>query len=485
MSVPYKNSLYLWLCAQPDDFDPGASTIRLTPSQKAEWQQLADSAYFGWRPSDSGFRTLDRNIPYIIGDREIRVTYRAKTDPPSAGLGALNRLPIELLNSIISSLDISTLDRFKRVNRRAFEIVNAHPEFHVMNSQAHDTLRGLRAIKTSHMITVQVLFEKLCTSKCEDCGDYGGYIYLLTFQRVCCRCFTEQDRYWPLREIDALRTYGLTPGILRTLPRCQGYPGYYENESFYRNRQGYLSLIDRQSAYRAGVARHGSLQAMKEYVANVDSNLWAQFEKEIEKREKQLAAERVVKVRNKIAQKVTKIRKRNAYKEKVLTRREERQRRMAQFSLCHDPAQIEDANDVGDETDNESISTLDDTDEDTSSDRYEIFSHIAETVSWSTGECSGHALEPLRYMAMMRVPWLNRQNGRDEWGFHCVGCEQNQRWPNHARRDYIMSTFKDHLKECGPVKEGVHHINDCCKKGTCVGREKIISSPFDDPFWRC
>jgi hypothetical protein len=28
---------------------------------------------------------------------------------------------------------------------------------------------------------------------------------------------------------------------------------------------------------------------------------------------------------------------------------------------------------------------------------------------------------PLRYMAMIRVPWLNRRSRRGEWGFHCVG----------------------------------------------------------------
>ena len=108
-------------------------------------------------------------------------------------------------------------------------------------------------------------------------------------------------------------------------------------------------------------------------------------------------------------------------------------------------------------------------DEDTSSDRNEIFSYIAETVSMSTGKWSGHAMEPLRYMAMMRVPWLNRQSGRDEWGFHCVGCEQNQRWPNHARRDYIMSTFKDHLKECGEIK-GVDR--------TCGSRDVVKIGSF-------
>jgi hypothetical protein len=51
----------------------------------------------------------------------------------------------------------------------------------------------------------------------------------------------------------------------------------------------------------------------------------------------------------------------------------------------------------------------------------------------------------LRYMTIIRVPWLNRRSRRDEWGFYCVGCEDLYKWPNHARRDFIMSTFREHL----------------------------------------
>jgi hypothetical protein len=168
--------------------------------------------------------------------------------------------------------------------------VNTHPQFNVINRQAHDILRGLRGIKTAHTITLQALFEKLCTSQCNECGDYGGYIYLVTFQRVCCRCFTEKDRYSPLREIDALRKFGLNLEILRTLPRFLGYPGYYGG-LVGRTKQDYICLIDRESAYGAGIAHHGSLEAMQEYVTNADSNIWKFYKKEIEEREKKLVAE--------------------------------------------------------------------------------------------------------------------------------------------------------------------------------------------------
>ena len=87
----------------------------------------------------------------------------------------------------------------------------------------------------------------------------------------------------------------------------------------------------------------------------------------------------------------------------------------------------------------------------------------------------------LRYMAVIRVSWLNRRSRRDEWGFHCTGC--GDRLYDQVIREFIMSTFREHLKECGPIKDGVHHINDCCNKGTC--KKKIVGiTPDTLPFWR-
>jgi hypothetical protein len=64
---------------------------------------------------------------------------------------------------------------------------------------------------------------------------------------------------------------------------------------------------------------------MQEYVANTDSNIWKSYKKEIEEREKKLAADRVVKTREKKAKWKAEVKKRNAHK---MARREERERRM-------------------------------------------------------------------------------------------------------------------------------------------------------------
>ena len=487
------NSFHLWLCAQPANFDVNAlPNQELNPAQQEERRQLSEIAYFDWRLVRS-FGTLDANLPSFDDWRRTfpRRVFLARTGPPTVGLGSLDKLPLEILNCILSSLDISAIDQFKATNRRSLEVVDAHPQFRIINRQAYDTLLGLRAIKTKHMITVQTLFDKLCNSHCSECGDYGGYIYLVTFERVCCRCFTEKDQYLPLREIDAIKKFGLSLEILRTLPRFQGYPGHYgagfRTEWFVREKEPYVLLIDRASAYEAGIVCHGSFKAMQEYVANADSKIWKSYEKEIEGREKKLAVERAVKKRENEARRKAEAKKRNAYKREIWTRREEREMRKGNGA-----AFIEGVEDPNEHTDNESLSTLfsePDTDHASDNDTKGDSSNVRsdgeqrETEATSSEDSGDH--EQFRYIAVVRVPWLNRKSGRDEWGFHCIGCEGLDKWLNHANRDFIMSTFREHLKECGPIRAGVHHINDCCEKGTCRKKETEYRTIYEGPFWRC
>ncbi|KAL7784632.1 hypothetical protein V8C37DRAFT_344984 [Trichoderma ceciliae] len=39
--------------------------------------------------------------------------------------------------------------------------------------------RGILSIETGRCITCSTLYEKLCTHGCEQCGDFGVYLYFL------------------------------------------------------------------------------------------------------------------------------------------------------------------------------------------------------------------------------------------------------------------------------------------------------------------
>jgi len=505
--IKHMNSLHIWRCTQPPEFDP-KSKKPLTPAQRAEIQELGKTTYFGILSSDH-FKglTLDRNLPVHPQDGldYRRCIFLTETPPPTARLGSLDRLPLETINAIISLLDIAAVDQLKVVNRRAFAVANSHPQFKLLNWEAHDTLRGIRAIRISQTITVQTLFERLCASQCVECGEFGGYMYLVTFERVCRRCFEKNDRYSPLREIAALKKFGLTPEILGPLPRFQSYPGSYGNSGFFLGLvklKNYTPLVDRESAYRAGIAKHGSEEAMQEFVAKADPNIWKSYKKEIDERKKKHMAERAAKWRKDKARWRAYIKKQNADKrarmEERQRRKEEREKRIGNgteeqlISRGRPGSQIGDDESRREDTDNESDSTLpytSDSDQGNDEDNDSLCSDTErrEREARSDEDSDDDDLEklhnePLRYAAMMRVPWLNRRTQKGEWGFHCIACLNTGTWPiqyddpngpnyydwgTRYKRDFIMSAFSEHLKEYGPVRDGVHHFNGCCEAGWC------------------
>ncbi|KAJ6441513.1 F-box domain-containing protein [Purpureocillium lavendulum] len=63
---------------------------------------------------------------------------------------------------------------------------------------------------------------------------------------------------------------------------------------------------------------------------------------------------------------------------------------------------------------------------------------------------------PLRFAAVCRVPWLDKQTQRAEWGFHCLGCKYETRLPLHFRRKFTRASFEKHIEQCGKIVDGRH-----------------------------
>lgn len=71
----------------------------------------------------------------------------------------------------------------------------------------------------------------------------------------------------------------------------------------------------------------------------------------------------------------------------------------------------------------------------------------------------GRSGNPFRFVAIVHVSWLNRSLQEVEWGFHCVGCKKSCRPPLHYRRKFTAASFDDHLKQCGNIQDGKHHLS--------------------------
>ena len=212
-----------------------------------------------------------RNKDFTLDDNLPKLQCNAHNPIPNAyrdsDLGTLNTLPLELLHEIIKKLDLRTLTDFRHVNRRAMWLVESDPQFKTIRKHVFNALRGILCIDAGRWITCEMLYYKLCTAECEECGDFGGYLYILTCKRVCYLCLSENKRYLPLRYLHAIRKFGLNRSILRTLPTMKAIPGTYSTCG--KIFRGPLSLVDFDCARHAGIALHGSVSAMEQYVSNL------------------------------------------------------------------------------------------------------------------------------------------------------------------------------------------------------------------------
>ncbi|KAF2666068.1 hypothetical protein BT63DRAFT_427867 [Microthyrium microscopicum] len=195
------------------------------------------------RPKDF---TLDDNLP-VLNPRVRRA--------PVANLGALESLPLELLQIVFTPLDLHSLSSFRRVNRRALHMIEALPDYHAIKIYALSALRGIAMLGLDSTITLSTLYQKLCTAKCEECGDFAGYLYLLTCKRVCFLCFSRNEKYLPLLKSHAVRKFGITNKMINSLPHFKSVPGRYSTRGLKVAKP--ITLVDYESAYQAGLAHLG------------------------------------------------------------------------------------------------------------------------------------------------------------------------------------------------------------------------------------
>lgn len=112
-------------------------------------------------------------------------------------LGVLNQLPMEILLNMLLKMDIPTLMSFRGTSRTAMGAVDSLREYQIINRLAPDFLRAALWTRAG-FFNLEKLYNTLCATKCASCGHFGGYIYMITCERVCLRCFTRKKAYNPL-----------------------------------------------------------------------------------------------------------------------------------------------------------------------------------------------------------------------------------------------------------------------------------------------
>ncbi|VUC37094.1 unnamed protein product [Clonostachys rosea] len=284
--------------------------------------------------------TLDENLPPVEALLPIN---RDRTN-----LGTLSRLTPECLQLVFNQLDIDAIINFQSTSHGSFAFVNSLPTYGVIAKHARNTVRGARIIGTSGRITCIELYGKLCQSTCDQCDEFGGYIYLVTYKRLCLLCLSTHLSYLPLARQWACRYFGLDNSTVNSLPRLLTLRGKYSPEE--RKLQNKQILVDYDAAHKAGITRHGSVEEMEAYVASA-----------------------------------------------------------------------------------------------------------RERAGRHRGPPDGKAGNPLRFAAVVRLPWYDASSGEVEWGFHCKGCERSEQWSVLCRKKYDVVSFRRHIQTYGPVEDGEHN----------------------------
>lgn len=309
--------------------------------------------------------TLDGNLGSSPVQAEDGGRQRHQRRAPSAvNIGSLDALPIELLQIILSQLDIRALTDFRYVNRRAVELVGSLTKYSTINRYFETAISAILSIHTGRWITCETLYTKLCTAECEECGGYGGYLYLLTCKRVCFTCFANQKPYMPLTPTYASRKFGLDRQLVNSLPRMKVLPGIYSPSA---KKLTATSLVDYEVSLCAGIERHGSLAAMKRYVSDGEA------------------------------------RKLEAYHARLAKSPQSKSR-------TRHP-------------------------------------RLVKPVDKKTQN-------PLRFVAIVRAPWLKEDLRTVEWGLYCAGCP----YP-YWRGQFTVDSIREHLRKSGRIENGSHHLD--------------------------
>ncbi|CAH0046281.1 unnamed protein product [Clonostachys solani] len=182
-----------------------------------------------------------------------------------ANIGTLGRLTPECLQIVFNQLDIDTIISFQSTSHGSFALVNSLPTYGVISKHARNAVRGARIIGTSNRATCIELYSKLCQPACDQCEEFGGYIYLVTYRRLCLLCLSTHLSFLPLGRQWARRYFGLDSSTVNSLPRLLTLGGRYSPEG--GKLQNKQVLVDYDAAREAGISRHGSQEGMEAYVA--------------------------------------------------------------------------------------------------------------------------------------------------------------------------------------------------------------------------
>lgn len=179
----------------------------------------------------------------------IRAAFSSQSSKPTAGLGAFDRLPLEITQQICLNLDVQSCFRFRQVNRRAREAVSSIPVYRTVTELGLACLAALLRTGIGWVHTLSDIYRILCKENCDTCGEYGIYVYLPTLIRACHRCLCDSEvSGQPVTLSSLSKKTGISVTRIRRIgvPVMHSLPGLYSISAIPRPIQVYM--VDRDQA---------------------------------------------------------------------------------------------------------------------------------------------------------------------------------------------------------------------------------------------
>lgn len=189
----------------------------------------------------------------------------------NVGLGSLDRLPLELLHDTLFRLDMHSLFKFRQTNLRSRQKVDSLKKYQMIVSHGLNLFCALLRTRLAIDISLLDFYNVLCIKTCSLCGEFGGFISLLTWKRCCFKCLKEAPET-QVRTLSAVRKqFRLTKVGSDQLRSFKTLPGIYSmEESVHKSRVAIVSLhqatsICRQQSYAPGQVQSPSSERNRKF----------------------------------------------------------------------------------------------------------------------------------------------------------------------------------------------------------------------------
>ncbi|KAF2708728.1 hypothetical protein K504DRAFT_467964 [Pleomassaria siparia CBS 279.74] len=223
----------------------------------------------------SAYRRIDFDLAVIWFSPHTHTKMLTSTLPtsnkPTATLGELDRLPLELVNMICLEMDVASLLRFRQTNTRARQIIGVLHEYRTITTHAINPLCALLRTGLASGITLSDFYRLLCTQSCSLCGsEYGDLVHLPLWIRCCSSCLRQNSPGIRVATLTTVkRTLKLSRKSLGQLPKLTTLPGIYTMDE--RPRSKRVTIVSTASALSACREEHAGVEASQDMIKQLST----------------------------------------------------------------------------------------------------------------------------------------------------------------------------------------------------------------------